>query len=256
MSAKELIEAMKDGEFRDFFRELVKEFVAETVAEAMAAKDKQIETLSEELEAAKGELEATKDKVNELEQYSRRLCLNVSGIPEGGHHESTNQLVTDAAKMAGVELAPSDIDTSHRIGAPKPGKARVIIVRLTNYTKRQELYNARRELRKPRHFSGSTVTAETASHVFVSDSLTRENQLILYQARQMRKEQKIFAAWSDVGKLKIRISQGGPTHVIRSLRDLTTLTATAAPAETPAAARGVDGEYRRVTRGSKNRPTQ
>ena len=199
--------------------------------------------------------EATKDKVNELEQYSRRLCLNVTGIPEGGQQESTNQLVIDAARMAGVEVVASDIDTSHRIGAPKTGKTRTIIVRFTNFTKRQALYNARRQLRKPLTFPGSTVTADTVKDVFVSDSLTRENQLFLYKARQLKKEQKIVAAWSDVGKLKIRISKEGSTHVIKSLRDLVTLTTTATAAAKNSVETGDD--FRMVTRRSKNsRSTQ
>ena len=245
-TTKALIEAMKDGDFRDFFKEQMKAAVAEAVAEAVAAKDQEIKELRERLEA-------TEDKVNELEQYSRRLCLNVSGIPEGGQQESTNQLVIDTARMAGVEVAASDIDTSHRIGAPRTGKTRTIIVRFTNYTKRQALYNARRQIRKPLTFPNSTVTAETAKDVFVSDSLTRENQLILYKARQLKKEQKIVAAWSDVGKLKIRITKDGPTQIIKSLRDLVNLTGAAASETAAASGSGEAGDgYRRVTRLSRN----
>ena len=59
-----------------------------------------------------------------------------------------------------------------------------------------------------------------ASKVFITDNLTRENQYVLYKARQFRKEGKIFAAWSDVGKLKVRQRQDSPTTVIRSLNDL------------------------------------
>ena len=70
--------------------------------------------------------------------------------------------------------------------------------------------------------------------VFVSDSLTRDNQQLLYRARQLKREQKIFAAWSDVGKLKVRVRQGGPTHVIRSTRDLLKLVDNKSTAPVPA----------------------
>ena len=131
---------------------------------------------------------------------------------------------------------PRDIDTSHRVGAPRQDKVRAIIVRLTHYSARQALYNARRELRKPRTFRGSTVSAETANGVFISDNLTRDNQQILYTARQLKRDKKIFAAWSDVGKLKVRVRQGGPTHVIKSIRDLTKLASPETPEATPATA--------------------
>lgn len=216
-----LLEALKDPEVQELFKAQVRE----AVAEAMAAKDKEIKEL-------RAELDDTKAKLNELEQYSRRLCLNVSGVPEGPN-ENTNQIVTDLAKMAGVELTPGDIDSSHRVGAPGQGKTRSIIVRFAHYPARQTLYNARRELRKPRSSRGSTVSAETANNVFISDNLTRENQLILYKARQLKKEQKVAAAWSDVGKLKVRLEQGGKTHVIRTMSDLTKLVSPGSAAANP-----------------------
>lgn len=231
-----LIEAMKDSAMQD----LIKEHVRAAVAEAVRSKDAEIQELREELED-------TKTKLNELEQYSRRLCLSVSGVPESAN-ENTNQLVTDLAKMAGVNLSPGDIDTSHRVGPTKPGKVRAIIVRFAHYPARQALYNARRQLRKPSPFHGSTVSTETANGVFISDNLTRENQLILYNARQLKKDRKIFAAWSDVGKLKVRISQGGPTHVIRSMRDLTKLVEPKSRAAAPEASSEESGGPRRSTR--------
>lgn len=228
MDKSDIKEALREVMRESEMAEIINRHVKAAVAEAMAAKDAEIQELRDELEE-------TKIKLNELEQYSRRPCLNVSGVPETAN-EDTNQLVTDLAKMAGVNVSPGDIDVSHRIGAPRQGKVRAIIVRFAHYPIRQALYNARRELRKPRPFHGSTVSAETANGVFISDSLTRENQQTLYRARQLKKDNKIFAAWSDVGRLKIRISQGGPTHVIRSERDLTKLvdgeSAGAAPAAT------------------------
>ena len=125
--------------------------------------------------------------------------------------------------MAGVAVTPADIDRTHRIGKPSNGKARPIIVRFASFAKRQELYNARRELRKPRPARrGSAVTAEVAGGAFVSDNLTRQNQHTMYVARNLKKEGKIHAAWTDVGKMKVKVREGDQTRVIRSLEDLYT----------------------------------
>ena len=207
--------AMEDEAFRAVFQEKTKKVVEAAVAEAVATKDAELRELKEELAE-------TKMKLNDLEQYSRRLCINVSGIPERSD-ESTDQLVTDIAKMAGVTVTPEDIDRTHRVGTKRDGQHRTIIARLTNFSKRQELYDARRKLRTPKAFPGSTVTQATAESAFISDNLTRDNQLTLYKARQLKKERKIFAAWSDVGKLKVRVREGGPTVHIRSERDLLAL---------------------------------
>ena len=205
---KALMECLKDKEVTSLLGEVLKSAVAEMVA----AKDSEIAELRDQLRR-------TNDQLNDLEQYSRRLCINVSGIPET-EGESTDRIVTDLAKMAGVAVTPADIDRTHRIGKPSSGKSRNIIVRFTNFPKRQELFNARRELRKPRTVRGSTVTAETAGKTFLSDNLTRQNQHTMFVARGMKKEGKIHSAWTDVGKMKIRLREGGPTTVIRSVDDL------------------------------------
>ena len=204
---KALMECLKDREVTALIGELIRA----AVAEATAAKDAEIAEL-------KVQLRRTNDQLNELE-YSRRLCMNISGIPETAG-EATDQIVTDLAKMVGVTIAPSDIDSTHRVGKPSDGKTRNIIVRFTNFPKRQQLYNARRELRMPKLVRGSTVTPETAKKAYLSDNLTRQNQHTMFVARGLKKEGKLHSAWTDVGRMKIRLRGGGPTTVIRSLDDL------------------------------------
>ena len=205
---KALIEHFKDDEVQALLAEHIKAAVAKAVAE----RDKEIADLKEQLRS-------TNLQLNELEQYSRRLCVNVSGVPEEAG-ESTDQIVMDLAKMTGVNLTPADIDRTHRVGKASKGGTRGIIVRFTNFLRRQDFYNARRELRKPRTVQGSTVSTETATKAYISDNLTRSNQETMYEARRLRKEGKLHSAWTDVGKMKIRLREGAPTMVIRSTEEL------------------------------------
>ncbi|KAF0308236.1 hypothetical protein FJT64_020520 [Amphibalanus amphitrite] len=229
----------------DVFVDIIRDQVRAAVDSAVAARD-------EEIEALKEELAETRAQLNGLEQYSRRLCLDVSGIPETPN-EDTDRLVMDTARLAGVDVSKADIDRSHRVGAVKPGRPRTLLVRFVSYAKREAFYGARRQLRQPRSFEGSTVTTAVASKVFVTDNLTRENQHILYRARQFRKEGKLFAAWSDVGKLKVRLRENGPTTVIRTMTDLQKLVNSAAERRKPQAPTETDGDgFRRVTRGNKS----
>ena len=212
MEAGELRKMMKECLKDDEIQSLLLGKMEAIVAKAVAAKDQEIADL-------KDELRRTNDQLNDLEQYSRRLCINVTGVPETAS-ESTDQIVTDLAKMAGVTVTRADIDRTHRIGKPGTGKVRPIIARFTNFAKRQEVYNARRELRKPRPVRGSVVTSEVAGKVFIADNLTRQNQHTMFIARNLKKEGRLHSAWTDVGKMKIRLREGGPTKVIRSLEDL------------------------------------
>ena len=246
---------MKDDAFLEIIRGQVRAAVRDAVDEAVAARDAEIETLKEELAETKAQL-------NNLEQYSRRLCLDVSGIPETDN-EDTDRLIMDTAKLAGVEIRKEDIDRSHRVGAVKPGKTRTLLVRFVSYAKREAFYGARRRLRQPQSFEGSSVTAAVASKVFVADNLTRENQFILFKARQYRKEGKIFSAWSDVGKLKVRLREGSSTTVIRSLDDLQQLVESGAPRGSksrrsePPTVKTTDAEgFRRATRSTSKQQTK
>ena len=135
------------------------------MAAAVAKKDEEIAALKEEI----GKLS---EQINDLEQYSRRQCLNFSGIPEQ-HNENTDKLIIEIAKSAGVNVKPDDIDVSHRIGKPKAGKPRAIIAKFQSFSKRQEMYGARRELRSARAPRGTSLTPAVLSATRFCGSITR-----------------------------------------------------------------------------------
>ena len=191
---------------------LISEAVETAVASAVAAKDAEIKSLKEDLKNVTAQL-------NDLEQYSRRLCVNVSGIPENSN-EDPKKLVLELSQITGAQLEPSDIDVAHRIGRQKPGKTRTMIVRFATLTKRQAFYNARRELRGARAVPGSRLTGEVLEKTYISDNLTQHNELLMFQARQLKKKGKAFAVWSDQGKLKLKEKQTSSTKVFKSADDL------------------------------------
>jgi hypothetical protein len=57
------------------------------------------------------------------QQYSRRNCLCVSGLPEKTG-ENTYSLILDMANTIGSNLALDEIDRSHRVGTPKAHETR------------------------------------------------------------------------------------------------------------------------------------
>ena len=99
----------------DRLSERIEATVNFAVAEAVADKDRKIQ----ELEV---DLQETADQVNELEQYSRKQCINVNGVPEK-QNENVAQLVLEIARAAGAELSPSDVDAAHRVGRPRGRQA-------------------------------------------------------------------------------------------------------------------------------------
>jgi len=73
--------------------------------------------LKETLLGLESQNEALELSVNELEQYSRRPCLEFQGIPYT-KDESTDGLIIELAQKIGVNICNGDINISHRFAQP------------------------------------------------------------------------------------------------------------------------------------------
>ena len=100
------------------------EFISAKYDELKVDYDEQIETnkkLVNELKTLKNQTAENNKQTNKeavkldsLEQYGRRLNLEIIGIPftEG---ENTNAIVTEVAELLDVKITDKDISTSHRL---------------------------------------------------------------------------------------------------------------------------------------------
>ncbi|XP_072165322.1 uncharacterized protein [Diadema setosum] len=79
-------------------------------------KSKKIDELERKLLEQREQIQSLENKAKESEQYSRRNCLRVFGIPEV-RGENTDDIVLKLAKeKLGIEIDINDIDRSHRTG--------------------------------------------------------------------------------------------------------------------------------------------
>ena len=79
----------KNGAVQEYIRG-VRAAVAEAVVVAMTERDAKIGSLEEELKEFKELLKVTREQLKGLEQYSRRLCLDISKISDGSGNFATN----------------------------------------------------------------------------------------------------------------------------------------------------------------------
>ena len=106
------------------------------------------EKLEQENLKLQTEIEELKLVADEAEQYSRRNCLILTGVPEV-QEEDTDDMVRDVAqKWLNVQLDIRSIDRSHRLRKKTlHGKPRPIIVKLSNYHDNEKMYQARKNLK-------------------------------------------------------------------------------------------------------------
>ena len=243
-SNKDLIhEMMHNEDFKLFFKTIMKEAVKEEnteYRERISELEKQVCNLNEENEKMKGdmhELKCSNEKLEQkntslqsqadnlqsevelrsmvledLQQYSRRNCVLVTGVPEE-KDENTDELIkhlsTDKLK---VPLADEDIDRSHRVGKPKTkGKARAIIVKFTRHNKKTQIIKARRKLR--------------GSNIGIQEQLTTFKLFFLEKARKLVKMSTIAkAAWTWDGRVTVLVQPSdkvpGKKVTINRIEDL------------------------------------
>lgn len=153
--------------------------------------------------------------LNDLEQYGRRECLEIRGIPEV-KGEDTSQIACQVANLIGVKLSRQDISTSHRI-KPKNSTAKFppsIIVKFTSRDKRDETYKARGRLRELSTHNVPGLDRFKSNSIYLSESLTQRNKALFKSALEDRKQMKYDFIWTANGNIYLRKNERSPSiHV-------------------------------------------
>lgn len=161
--------------------ELKAEFRAIVNAETAKLGD-EITSLKEENKSLKLSLKSIVSDLDELEQYGRRMCLDISNIPgdTGNPNEDVETIILEHANRCNIALKPEDIDKCHRKGKYKGSGNRKVIVRFTNSKARQRVYEGRRTI---------------GDGIFVQENLTRRRDQLAYEARQLVRTKSLMKTW-------------------------------------------------------------
>ena len=210
-----LREALRDPEIHQMLASVFQQSLKEEISslrQTIREKDDIINDLTNRLDA--------------LEQYTRRNSVRITGIPEtsGQEKEDTDTVVMKVGEALGLEIKPEMIDRSHRIGKPGMQPCRPIIVKFASYRYKSVLMRARRGLKNKSAsslgFSGSGHTAAStpssaaaaaatpvpraADRVFVNDDLTRARAQLAAQARKLKREGGIQDTWVFDGDIFVK----------------------------------------------------
>ena len=169
----------------------------------------EVEPLKNQLAAANTSISELKERVkclarqqDELEQYSRKSCLRVSGVNETAN-EDINKVVLDLANHVEADISQSDIVAAHRLGIDSSNdsgtgrsvvsknKCRDIIIKFSNFDARYRMLKGRVKLR------------DAHSKVFINEELTRTRRMLAYESRQLKKKDLIKKTWVYKGNVYI-----------------------------------------------------
>lgn len=180
----------------------------------------EIMELKQTNESLRDTLKTTAQELDELDQYGRRMCLEVSNIPgdTGDPKEDVEAKFLTLTGMHNVELTAADIDKCHRLGRFRPefNKSRRIIVKFANSKARQRIYESRRSL---------------GDGIFVQDHLTKLRSQLSYEARQLQRSNHILKTWVSGCKVFVNVMAKGKEIklLLRSMDDIQSIKAGTIP---------------------------
>lgn len=204
---------------RDSFQTQITDMVSSIVKGVLDGLQIKIAALEQENTTLKTKIDKLELALDTSEQYSRRNCLRISGVPET--NTCTDDYVCELANAVGVDLKIEDIDRSHRLGKPMSAatnqtKPRDIVVKFVSYRTRAQFYKARVQT-KTKGYKG----------IFVNEHLTKARATLLFEARRRVKSKQLASAWSMDGTVMIKLTDadpstnfGGTVRRVTSLNDL------------------------------------
>ena len=181
--------------------------VRDSIARLFEAKLKEKDDKIEKLESHVAMLQmhvmnlkqAHDGQIEELEQYGRRLCLRIDGVPHKEVETPNDVLRTVKEKIdeVGADIPDVVLDRAHRIGPPFfdeniQAKSQSIIVRFTTFRHRTLFYNKRKKLKNVR----------------IKLDLTKQRYSLLKYARErVENLQNVKYVYADINcRLKVRMS--------------------------------------------------
>lgn len=131
------------------------------------------------------------EKIDALEQYTRRNNLRLHGIPENPN-ENTDCIVVDfISNKLGITISLDEIERTHRVGQKRTAHPRAIIIKFGSYRKRSEVFYAKKALK--------------GTGLLITEDLTKQRQSLFAEKKQQvgnkntwTRDGKVF--WVENGK--------------------------------------------------------
>lgn len=207
----------------------------QSILTEFAALKKENQSLKLENNVLKSQIQVITSKVKEqelliddLEQYIRRDCVEIKGIPSF-RNEDTSEIVQEVAELLDVDLDKDDISISHRLpsydsqqsssnnGLPPPP---TIIVKFVRREAKESFYKARFKLKNKSTQDLNKYSSETKNPIYLSESLTQMRRKLFKSCLKIKKELKLNSVYTLNGRIYMRKDKDSRSEVILNEVDL------------------------------------
>lgn len=158
------------------------------------------------------------EELENMKSYQRRNNLIITGVPENLMGNCMN-VVIDIADYLGTKLDETFIDAAHPLPSRHGTK---IIVKFLNRWLKEKILTAYISHKGGLKTSALAYDGPT-QHIYLSEHLTPKMEQIYYEARQLKRANKIHAVSVRNGKVMIKETGTSTKTTISCLEDLKSL---------------------------------
>ena len=153
-------------------------------------------------------------RLAEQEQYSRRECVELVGLPQDTNGGELEELVVQAFETAGVHVQKRDFHAIHRMKDNK-----TVIAKLVN---RRDSISILKKKKKLRQLNEDEKAKLKSSKIYINESLCRPYRQLLGKSNALYKKSYINSFYTTNGKIKIHFDgqHGEEISTITHVTDL------------------------------------
>lgn len=178
-----------------------------------------IKNVQEELNKVKKQTLDASYQAEELAQYIRRDCLEISGVPPSESY-SSNDIVRSVGKLIGIQVADADISTAHPVPSFKTNALPKIVVKFVRRDVRNRFYANRRKLVTKKACNLPDLDLDLDSNIYISESLTSTRKKLFAEINKERKRLKWKHIWTQNGRIFIKEADAGRSFSFGNFEDL------------------------------------
>lgn len=151
--------------------------IKENTEKIMMTLDDKIKPLIQENEKLKSEITLLNNKINSLENMSKRNNILIHGFKEteGKYSELFNNIIKLLSKLD-IKIDEYDINKLHRIGKQTDGKIRPVLITLTTFNKKIEILRNKKRMPEPTYITEDYSKETLEKRKVLQQELQRERE--------------------------------------------------------------------------------
>ena len=151
-------------------------------------------------------------RCSQMEQYSRRECLEFTGISESVQQNDLEDKVRTILTKIDVNVSSENIEACHRIG--KNGKT------LVKFSRRKDIGQIFHKKSLLKEIDPLTLNFPASTKIYINESLCPSNRHLWFLCKKLWQSKKIYSFWTSQGSVKLKLKNLGNAKTIEQITDL------------------------------------